>query len=225
MFEAFRARQPGERMSRIAWWHFLHGLCYLWVAPCYRYRAWGQHNIPRDGSVMLVSNHQSFLDPILVGLASHHRQFYAMARDTLFEKKQFAWLIRSLNAIPINRDEVDMAAMRRCIEVLKQKHALLIFPEGTRTEDGRTGAFAPGTMLIIKRSNAPVVPVAIEGAFDAWPRNRKLPRGCGRIGVEYGKPIPADVLTKMGAEQGMNYLQQQVETMRLGLVERLARQK
>jgi 1-acyl-sn-glycerol-3-phosphate acyltransferase len=224
MLESFRARQPGERLSRIAWWHFLHSMCYLWVAPCYRYRAWGVHNIPRTGPVMLVSNHQSFLDPILVGLAAHHRQFYAMARDTLFDKPQFAWLIRSLNAIPINRDEMDMGAMRRSLEVLKQQHALLIFPEGTRTQDGTTGTFAPGTMLLIKRSGAPVVPVAIEGAFDAWPRRKKLPGLTGRIGVSYGKPIASKVLSDMGAQAGMNYLQQQVETMRLELVEKLARQ-
>lgn len=219
--ESLRSRQPGQPIRRILWWHFLHLLCYLWVAPFYRYRAWGVQHIPRDGAVLLISNHQSFLDPILVGLASHHRQFYAMARSTLFHKPQFAWLIRSLNAIPINRNEADTAAMRQCLEVLKQNHALLIFPEGTRTTDGQTGDFAPGTMLLIKRSKAPVIPVAVEGAFDAWPRGRKLPRLFGRIGVQYGKPIPAAELAAMGAQDGMMHLQKIVEQMRLELIERM----
>lgn len=217
-FKGLRGRQPGEPVYRILWWHFMHLLCYLWVAPCYRYRAWGIHNIPTDGPVILISNHQSFLDPILVGLAGHHRQFYAMARHTLFINPLLSWIIRSLNAIPINRHEADTAAMRKCLEVLKLNHGLLIFPEGTRTLDGSTQTFAPGTMLIIKRSKAPVVPVAIEGAYDVWRKGRALPNLCGRVRVHYGRPIAAEVLVKMGAEKAMAYLQQEIETMRLEMV-------
>lgn len=216
-FKGLYGRQPGEPVYRILWWHFMHMLCYIWVAPCYRYRAWGIHNIPTDGPVILISNHQSFLDPILVGLAGHHRQFYAMARHTLFINPVLAWIIRSLNAIPINRDEADTAAMRRCLEVLKLRHGLLIFPEGTRTLDGTTGEFAPGTMLIIKRSKAPVVPVAIEGAFEAWPKGRKQPKMWGHVRVRYGQPIASEVLVKMGAEKAMAHLQHEVERMRLDL--------
>lgn len=129
--------------------------------------------------------------------------------------------MRSLNAVPINRNEADTAAMRKCLDVLKKKHALLVFPEGTRTPDGTTRPFSPGTMLLIKRSGAPVVPVAIEGAFDAWPRGRALPRSHGRIAVQYGQPIDADVLAKMGAKNAMIYLQNHIEQMRLELAERL----
>lgn len=218
-FKGLHGRQPNSPVYRILWWHFMHMLCYIWVAPCYRYRAWGIHNIPTDGPVILISNHQSFLDPILVGLAGHHRQFYAMARHTLFINPVLSWIIRSLNAIPINRDEADTAAMRRCLEVLKQQHGLLIFPEGTRTPDGTTQPFAPGTMLIIKRSKAPVIPVAIEGAFLAWPKGRKLPCLFGHVRVRYGRPIPADELAKMGAEKAMTRLQNEIEAMRLQLLE------
>ena len=128
----FRLRQPGAPIYRIIWWHFCHALCCIWIWPCYRYRSWGTENIPAEGPVLFVSNHQSYLDPILVGLSGYRRQFYAMARSSLFRFRLFAWLIRSLNAIPIDRGTSDVAAMKKCIEVLSDNQALLIFPEGTR---------------------------------------------------------------------------------------------
>ncbi len=141
---SLRARQPGASVGRILWWYGLHCLCYLWMGSCFRYRAWGLNHIPRTGPVLFVSNHQSYLDPILVGLGSHRRQFYAMARSTLFHQPAFAWLIRSLNAVPVERGTADMAAMRRSIGVLQRGHALLVFPEGTRTADGSIGPFQHG---------------------------------------------------------------------------------
>lgn len=219
----FRARQPGLPAWRIAWWHFLHFLCFLWIGPFYRYRAWHYDRVPLEGPVLLVSNHQSFLDPILVGLSAHHRQFYAMARSTLFHHRFFAWLIASLNAIPVERGTADMAAIRRSIEVLKQGHALLIFPEGTRTPDGTTKPFATGTMLIIKRARPMVVPVAVEGSFAAWPRERKTPCAGGRIGVMFGEPIRAEELMAGEPEEALERLRATIESMRLDLAERLAR--
>jgi 1-acyl-sn-glycerol-3-phosphate acyltransferase len=217
----FRARQPGLPAWRIVWWHFLHFLCFVWVGPCYRYRAWHYDRVPAEGPVLLVSNHQSFLDPILVGLSAHHRQFYAMARSTLFRHPFFAWLIQSLNAIPVERGTADMGAMRRSIEVLQQGHALLIFPEGTRTPDGTTKPFATGTMLLIRRARPVVVPVAVEGAFSAWPRERRSPRAAGRIGVMFGEPIPAQELLAVKPEEALGRLRTIVESMRVELAHRL----
>jgi 1-acyl-sn-glycerol-3-phosphate acyltransferase len=220
-FKGFRGRQPGQPAWRILWWHFLHFLCYLWVGPAYRYRAWGFQRVPQTGPVLLVSNHQSFLDPILVGLSVHHRQFYALARSSLFRHRAFSWLIRSINAIPVERGTGDMAAMRRCIEVLQQGHALLIFPEGTRTPDGTTKPFAPGTMLIIKRARPLVVPVAVEGSFAAWPKERKAPRSTGKIGVMFGEPIRPEVLVAMEPAAALEHLRAKVEEMRLEVARRI----
>ncbi len=220
-FAPFRARQPGAGLWRIAWWHFLHAISYALVGTCYRYRAWGTRNIPGSGPLLLVSNHQSYLDPILVGLGCHRRQFYALARSNLFNHAAFSWLIRSLNAIPVDRGETDMAAMRRCLEVLRQGHALLIFPEGTRTLDGTTHAFATGTMLLIKRARPWVLPVAIEGAYGAWPKGRALPRPWGRIGVRYGAPIAAEALIAMGPDAALEHLRTVVEGMRRELGRRM----
>lgn len=220
MLQALRARQPGHPLRRVLWWSFLHLLCYCWVAPCYRYRSWGGPEVPRRGPLLLIANHQSFLDPILVGQGLHHRQFHALARATLFDHPLFAWLIRSLNAIPVRQGHADKAAMRRCLQVLGEGHALLVYPEGSRTPDGRTQPFAPGTLLLIRRARPWVVPVAIEGAYRAWPIWRRLPRPFGRVAVRYGRAVRADEVLARG-EAGLAELRDEVERMRLALAERL----
>lgn len=209
-----------DSFLRRAWWHVLHFLCFIWFRLAYRYRSFGVTNVPRTGPVLLVCNHQSYLDPIIVGLALHWRVFYAMARSTLFRSRAFGWLIRSLNAIPVERGQSDLSAMRASLEVLKAGHALVIFPEGTRTPDGAVGAFAPGTFLLVKRGAAPVVPVAIEGSFTAWPKGRAAPRPTGRITVRFGQPIPAAVLVERGPTAALHLLRQQIESMRLDLAHR-----
>jgi len=221
MLSELRQRQPAEPLYRIIWWHFCHMLCVVWFAFSYRFRFFGQQNIPHTGPVLFVSNHQSMLDPIIVGIGSSHRQFYAMARATLWNSKALGWLMDSLNAIPVDQDNPDASTMKRCIEVLKQNHALLIFPEGARTLSGHTEAFQPGTMLIIKRAKPIIVPVALDGAFDVWPRTKKAPKPFGRIACIYGKPIDSEQLLKMKPKEALEQLQNTVETLRLELAESL----
>ena len=223
MLEFLRKRQPDTPIRRVLWWHVLHGLCFLWFWPMYRYRAFGQRNVPDRGPVLFVANHQSLLDPILVGLGAHHRQMYALARSTLFEKPVLKWLIESLNAMPVRRGESDLKAMRRGLDVLDAGHALLIFPEGTRTSDGTTKPFATGMMLLIKRARPTVIPVAIEGAFDVWPRGQKGPDLTGRIHTRYGRPIPPDDLLALDTDAALELLRVRVETMRLELAAGLHR--
>lgn len=206
-----------DSLLRRTWWHVLHFICFIWFRLAYDYRSFGVYNVPRTGPVLLVCNHQSYLDPIIVGLALHWRVFYAMARSTLFRSPAFGWLIRSLNAIPVERGESDLSAMRLSLNVLKAGHALVIYPEGTRTRDGSVGPFAPGTFLLVKRGGAPVVPVAIEGSYAVWPKGRPAPRATGRISVRFGQPIPAERLIELGPAAALDLLRQQVESMRWGL--------
>jgi 1-acyl-sn-glycerol-3-phosphate acyltransferase len=225
MLDALRKRQPGQPLWRILWWHLLHLVCFLWFAVMYRFRAWGGHNIPAEGPVLLVSNHQSFFDPIVVGLGSHHRQFCALARSGLFKNKLFGWLIRSLNAISVEQGASDTRAMRACVNVLKDGQALLVFPEGARTPTGQVQRFESGTMLLIKRARPTVVPVAISGAYAAWPRDRAAPRLRGAVGVMYGEPIAADRLLAMDSEAALDWLQQRVAGMQEELAQRLDQQR
>jgi len=214
-------RQPGHPIYRIVWWHLCHALCVVWFAVCYRFRFFGQHHIPRTGPVLYVCNHQSMLDPIIAGIGSSHRQFYAMARATLWNSKPLGWIMNSLNAIPVDQDNPDASTMKRCIEVLKQDHALLIFPEGARTLTGKTEAFEPGTMLVIKRAKPTIIPVALEGAYDVWPRTKKAPKPFGRIACQYGKPIPAEDILAMKPKEALAHLQDTVEQLRMDLAERM----
>jgi 1-acyl-sn-glycerol-3-phosphate acyltransferase len=216
-------RQPGASPLRVAWWHLLHALCFLWFWPAYRFRAYHADRIPTTGPVLFLANHQSFLDPIIVGLPSSHRQFHALARATLWDHGAVGRLISSLNAIPVDQDASDTKAIRACVDVLKAGHALLVFPEGARTLDGSVDDFAMGAGLIIRRAKPTIVPVAIEGAFEAWPRGRKLPRLTGRIAVMYGRPIAPDAYAGVKPETLLPDLRDQIESMRQDLARKLRR--
>ena len=159
----------------------------------------GRENIPRCGPVVFVCNHQSFLDPMLCGIFIR-RPLHYLARDTLF-RGLFGKILLSVNTIPVRRDEADIPAMRTVIERLQLGHSLCLFPEGTRTRDGKITAFKPGFGLLCRRGNAAVVPVLIEGAFEAWPRNKKLFTPYRHIFVCFGKVIPAVLVRKMGDEK------------------------
>jgi 1-acyl-sn-glycerol-3-phosphate acyltransferase len=156
----------------------------------FRLHVRGQAGIPKTGGVLLIANHQSFLDPWLIGIAPS-RQVHYMARDTLFRDGFLQYLGELWNAFPVKRGAADLGAIRMAVERLDKGFMVNIFPEGTRSEDGSIGAIAPGMVLILNRcrTDVPIVPVVIDGAFEAWPRNAKLPRPYP-IRIEYGRPIP-----------------------------------
>jgi 1-acyl-sn-glycerol-3-phosphate acyltransferase len=222
LIAALRQRQPGSPIWRIFFWHFFQFLWYLLLVPFYRYRVFNSNNIPKTGPVLLVSNHQSFLDLPIIAMASTRRHYVPLARSGLFDHPVFAWLIRNLNAISVVQGESDIGAIRKCIKALKQGHVLLIFPEGKRSLTGEVEPFETGTMLVIKRARPTIVPVAVEGGFNIWRRGQPRPKLHGRIAVTFGKPIPAETIVKMGADEGLEFLRQQISEMRVGLAERLA---
>lgn len=182
---------PPPAHARRPSWLALQGVCDFAATVAFDFRTDGVDHVPRTGGVLLLANHQSFLDPVLIALRLE-REIAFLARSTLFHGA-FGALIRYLNAFPVKQGKGDVGAMKQTIELLKQGHAMVVFPEGSRTYDGRLGPLAPGVALLIQRARVPVVPIAIEGAFDAWPRSRKLPTPA-RIRVAYGKPIrPGEV--------------------------------
>jgi 1-acyl-sn-glycerol-3-phosphate acyltransferase len=173
------------------WYRLLQRLLQLLGVVVYRVRCSGWHNIPAEGGVLVVSNHQSHLDPPLVGI-SCPRQMNYMARETLFRFAPFGWLIHSVGAFPLDREGVGLSGIKEALKRLKRGEMVLIFPEGTRTRDGEIARFRPGFTTLAVRSKAAILPVAIDGAFEAYPRWRKWP-GPGRIRVRFGKPIlPAE---------------------------------
>lgn len=148
--------------------------------------------LPSQGGLLLLSSHQSHLDPLVVGLASD-RRVSSLARSSLYRFKPLGMLITALDAVPIDRNASMVMAMKAVIARLKAGAAVVVFPEGTRTSTGRLGELKPGFTLLAKRAGVPVVAVAIVGAYECWPRWRLLPRP-GRIRVEFGRIIaPAEI--------------------------------
>jgi 1-acyl-sn-glycerol-3-phosphate acyltransferase len=159
------------------------------------FRATGRRHLPATGPVLIASNHQSFMDPVLIGAAATRRLTY-LARSTLFEKPALAAVIRHYGAVPIDRG-FGKEGLQTVLGELAVGKAVLMFPEGERTHDGRLNPLKPGVSLLVKRVTCPIVPAAVAGVFDAWPRHRKWPTPdplvlpCqGRsIAVAFGPPI------------------------------------
>ena len=181
------------------WYEFLRGVTLFAWASGYSVRYSGRDNIPPEGGVLVVSNHQSYLDPPLVGGGCRRRMNY-LARKSLFHFAPLRWLINSLDAIPLDTEGTGLGGVKETIRRLRRGEMVLVFPEGARTWDGEVGPFQPGFTALAVRGRATILPVAIEGAFEAWPRWQKLPRW-GMIGVHYGVPISAERVKQYDEEQ------------------------
>ncbi len=152
----------------------------------FQYRAYGRENIIEEGPAIMAANHQSYLDPPLVGITCRN-ELHFLARKTLFEKKLLGPLISRVNALPVDLSRGDLTAFRAVVKLLKEGHRTVIFPEGTRSLNGKIQQARPGIGMIIAKTLAPVVPVRIFGSFEAWPKGGKIkPRP---ITVVVGKPI------------------------------------
>ena len=194
-------RPEGETRG---WMRWMYWLGWMSFGAAYRtlfgLRIIGIDHLITSGPVLIVSNHQSFLDPPLIGnLYKDEMVFFA--RKTLF-KGPGKWIYPQWNAVPVDQDRPDMASMKTVIRKLKQGWRVLVFPEGARTLDGTIGTAAPGVGLIATKAGVPIQPVRISGADQA------LPRGSGkirlaRITVTVGQPIfltPAEISSYSGKE-------------------------
>jgi 1-acyl-sn-glycerol-3-phosphate acyltransferase len=213
---------------RYLWYELNYWLAAAGMVLGFGLRREGHQNMPRTGPALVLANHQSFLDPVIVGLAAR-RHLHYLARRTLFRHWGLSWLMRSLNAVPIDQEGFARQGLKTILEELEAGHAVLVFPEGQRTFDGQMQAFRPGIHLLIKRVSMAVVPVGIAGAYEAWPRSRTypapapvfLPPRPGTLAVAVGPPLDsrslADeprevVLAKLFA--AVEACQQQAEKLR-----------
>lgn len=169
-------------------WYFIGwSIFFIYFKLYMNVKVVGRRNIPAKGSFIFASNHASYLDPILLG-TSIHRSLSYMAQEGLFEKKFLAWALPKVNAFPLKRGEGDPGAIRQALKLLKTGRPLVIFPEGTRTEDNRLQPGKPGIGFIVAKSGVPVVPAYIEGSFEALPRGEKNLRR-RQVKVYIGKPV------------------------------------
>jgi len=174
---------------RGTWYAACRQVARVLFCVCFGIRVYHRERLPASGGVLVISNHQSYLDPILVAVGMP-RPFHPMARESLFRFLPFARVIRSLHAFPVRRSAADLAAVREAMRRLKQGAVVLMFPEGTRTRDGSIAPLHGGPVTIAARAGVPVVPAVIDGAFEAWPRARLLPRP-HPIRVAFGPAVSA----------------------------------
>lgn len=166
----------------------------------FSYRSSGSRNVPRQGPLLILANHQSFLDPILVGLAVRRHLNY-LARRTLYAHPAFAWFIRTLNAVAVDQEGFARDGLLTVIDLLNEGKGVTIFPEGERTLHGSMNPLRPGVHLIMRRAPCQILPVGIAGAYHAWPRSRSypipaplfLPPTRATIAVSVGKPICSSI--------------------------------
>ena len=183
-----------ERL-RARWFWLARWICKVFCILFFRVRTYGRDNVPDKGAFILISNHQSYLDPIFcVGPLKRPSSF--VARDSLFSNWFFGPLIASVNAIPVKRGQADLPAMRKVIDKLTKGGGLCLFPEGTRTSDGKIAPLKPGIGFLCRRGKAVIVPVVIDGAFECWPRHKQI-FSSGSILVCYGKVITAEQARNM----------------------------
>jgi 1-acyl-sn-glycerol-3-phosphate acyltransferase len=175
------------------------------------YRVDGRKNAPPTGGLLICANHQSYLDPVLVGMAIDRKVHY-LARASLFRNFLFAALIRSLDAIPLERGGA--SALRGMLETakrLRDGNAVLIFPEGSRTYDGHMMPLQPGFVSLARRAQSPILPVAIAGAYESWPRHGAP--WMRRIHVSIGKPIPFAEIESLDDAGLINRVAQELQTL------------
>ena len=181
-----------------------------WADVWFDLKAYGVNNVPRKGGVLIVSNHQSYLDPALIAVKLP-RPLSFLAKSELFENPFFDAFIRSLNAFPVRQGEGDVGAVKETIRRLQEGHALNVYPEGTRSLTGEIEKMQPGVGLIVRRAGVPVVPAVIEGSYQAWPpkRGHKIFRP-HPVRIVYGPPME---LHDLKANQIVQRIGQTLHTM------------
>ena len=134
------------------------------------------------------------------------------ARETLFRFPGFRHFISSLDAIPIDREGTGLSGLKETLRRLKRGELVLVFPEGTRTPDGRVQPIKPGFVAVARRAGTPVLPVAMEGAFDAWPRWRMYTRPAV-VEIAFGEPLDQETIGKLSDEELVDEVQRRLESL------------
>ncbi|KPL59761.1 lysophospholipid acyltransferase family protein [Rossellomorea vietnamensis] len=183
---------------------FARGLVKSILSPLYRIEVKGLEHFPKDGGVLLCTNHIDNLDPPVVGISAP-RPVSFMAKEELFNVPVLGKLLPDLRAFPVKRGMSDREALRKGLKVLKQGDVLGLFPEGTRSKTGQIGKGLAGAGFFALRSEAYVVPCAIIGPYKPF---RKLK-------VVFGAPIPMDSIReeRLNAEKTTEIIMKHIEDL------------
>jgi 1-acyl-sn-glycerol-3-phosphate acyltransferase len=169
------------------WYFSVYHLTRLIARVFFRFRILHRERMIQEGPVILVMNHESYLDPPFAGIGCQ-RAIYFLARKSLFDVPVLGWILPKLNVIPVDQEGGDRTALKALIRILRANHCALVFPEGSRTLDGNFQPAQPGVGFVIAKTLAPVVPMRIFGAHRALPRGGGKLRFC-RITIAIGEPL------------------------------------
>ena len=195
--------------ARVAYYESVIFLFRMLCLGLLKLRVSGREHLDVSGGALILSNHQSMLDPVLAGCAIPRRVSF-LARQTLFRNRIFGWLCDYGGAIAIDRDGSGLGGLKETLKRLKSGEMILVFPEGTRSRDGNLTPLKGGFTVLAKRGNVPLIPMAIDGAHVSWPRGQKLP-GVATIQVVIGEPVPAEVVKTWSDEQLLAEMSQRIQ--------------
>lgn len=169
-------------------YYIARAIAWILIKIFWRVEVKGIDNIPEKGGLILASNHVSYLDPVVLG-ASVKRKVYFIAKREVFNNILSSFIFRNLNAFPVDRGKTDIIAFKKAISVLKEGGVLGIFPEGTRSSNGKLQELKSGFLKIAKKAGVPILPVGIIGTHKIYPQGKKLPVLFKyKIVVNYGVP-------------------------------------
>jgi 1-acyl-sn-glycerol-3-phosphate acyltransferase len=191
--EAEAEAAPGfdRPLAARVWYEAVRWFALTWFSATGGLRASGMDHLPRSGGALLVSNHLSYLDVFVLGIPLRRPLNY-VARSTLFVPVLGA-LIRSVGGFPIQREGMGASGLKETLRRLRRGGVVILFPEGTRSPDGRLGELKSGIAVLAQKARVPVVPAGVAGTFEAWPRTRPLPAPHA-IRIHYGPPIPPEAI-------------------------------
>ena len=162
-------------------------ICFLASRCLFPIKVFGRERIPKKGAFILASNHVSYLDPIVLGIACP-RKISFMARHDLFSGRLLSWVLLSIGVFPVKRDYADLSALKIALRRLKNSAGLALFPEGTRGSAGINNEPQPGIGFLAAKASVPVIPAFVKGTDLALPKGGRFIRRA-RVTVHFGRQI------------------------------------
>ena len=192
-------------------------ICYLVVILFWSLKIKGGNFVNHKGPLILAANHVSYLDPVIVGI-SVKRPIIFIAKKEVFDIPILSFILRKLGVIPVDKKNINPASVKKIITLLKKGHIIGIFPEGTRSLNGQLLKLNSGMIKIALQTNAPIIPIGINGTFDIYPPHAKIPAFFKRknIYVNFGKPIHLDSSKRKDAEyleESLQKIEQEIKEL------------
>jgi len=175
-------------------YYVIRALLWLLLKVFWRMEIIGIENLPESGGLIIASNHVSYLDPAVLA-ASLNRKIYFITKKEVFKNGFVSFIFKNLNAISVDRENADILALKKAINILREGKVLGIFPEGSRSSNGELQELKLGAIRIAMKTGVPILPVGIIGTHKIYPRGIKLP-----ILFKY------KIIVKYGAPQYLNQL-------------------